>query len=248
MAQGHCEAVLPTAWRMWLWTDEGNRDLVARHFPSFLGLFDGYDLPIQRADAARYFYMWLYGGVYIDLDTVCLREFESLPLHPDEVTLGFLQPFSSPANRIHECTSTPPVSCLSHHSEGIPNAFLAAPPRHPFFAHVIHSLAGSRNASYRGHRPHPNPSTGPRFLTSRVREWAAMGHGGLRVLRNPIIYNSLWTDRRHWCGWGAARPEEQPTGARLEKFAQCAAMAPEAALTTFWAHGWAVPGGGRGNT
>ena len=72
--QEHCERVLPADWEMWLWTDEANRQLIARHFPSFLTLYDAYDLHIKRVDAVRFFYMWLYGGVcaHILPATCCL--------------------------------------------------------------------------------------------------------------------------------------------------------------------------------
>ena len=57
--QQHSESV--HGWRTWLWTDEGNRDLIRKEFPSFIGLFDSYDMNIKRIDAVRYFYMFLYG-------------------------------------------------------------------------------------------------------------------------------------------------------------------------------------------
>jgi inositol phosphorylceramide mannosyltransferase catalytic subunit len=37
-----------------------------------LETFDGYQFPIQRADAIRYFVLAYYGGIYIDLDDVRL--------------------------------------------------------------------------------------------------------------------------------------------------------------------------------
>ena len=35
-------------------------------------MYDGYPNPIQRADASRLVYMYLFGGVYADLDFECL--------------------------------------------------------------------------------------------------------------------------------------------------------------------------------
>lgn len=64
-----------------LWTDEDNRAFIQQHYPWFLPVYDAYgpvDRGIKRADAVRIFYMWHFGGVYADLDSVCLRPFESL--------------------------------------------------------------------------------------------------------------------------------------------------------------------------
>lgn len=51
-----------------LWTDENGRKLIKEHFPFFLQAYDNYEFGIQRADATRYFVMYMYGGIYADLD------------------------------------------------------------------------------------------------------------------------------------------------------------------------------------
>lgn len=51
-----------------LWTDKNARELIVEHYPWFLETYDGYDHNINRADAARYFILHFYGGIYADLD------------------------------------------------------------------------------------------------------------------------------------------------------------------------------------
>ena len=63
-----CNRVLPAGWQLWLWTDEDNRELIAREFPSFLRFYDKLDVMIKRADAVRYFYLYRFGGVYMDTE------------------------------------------------------------------------------------------------------------------------------------------------------------------------------------
>ncbi|EOD04462.1 hypothetical protein EMIHUDRAFT_259582, partial [Emiliania huxleyi CCMP1516] len=75
--RARCARVLPANWTLFLWSDDANRRLVQTFFPSFLSTYDGYDSHIKRVDAARYFYLYLFGGVYIDLDVHCLRPFEA---------------------------------------------------------------------------------------------------------------------------------------------------------------------------
>ena len=77
--------------------------------------------------------------------------------------------------------------CISRFSELVPNAFLAAPPRHPFFAFVIHRLASSTNKSFGRYRSHPSSATGPRFLTQAVVDWYKLQLGGLTMMCAPWL-------------------------------------------------------------
>ena len=64
-----------------MWTDEKSRELIVAEYPWFLETFDGYAHPIQRADAIRYFVLAHFGGIYIDLDDVCIST-QNLPILP----------------------------------------------------------------------------------------------------------------------------------------------------------------------
>ena len=65
-----------------LWTDASSREFIANEYPWFLDTFDGYTYPIQRADAIRYFVLYHYGGIYVDLDIGCLRPMDDLLYYP----------------------------------------------------------------------------------------------------------------------------------------------------------------------
>lgn len=53
-----------------LWTADDRRALVADKFSWYLPTFDALKMNVQRADAWRYFALYVYGGIYIDLDFV----------------------------------------------------------------------------------------------------------------------------------------------------------------------------------
>jgi mannosyltransferase OCH1-like enzyme len=53
------------------WDARAARALAARDFPVLLPIFDGYGHPVQRADAARWMALYVYGGVYADTDVEC---------------------------------------------------------------------------------------------------------------------------------------------------------------------------------
>ncbi len=52
------------------WSDEDNLNFVKEYFPDFVETFVGYKHPIQRADAIRYMILYVYGGIYSDLDII----------------------------------------------------------------------------------------------------------------------------------------------------------------------------------
>lgn len=60
------------------WSDEDNRNLIQQYYPWFLDTYDAYPAPIQRADAARYFAVLHYGGIYADMDILPIRNVDPL--------------------------------------------------------------------------------------------------------------------------------------------------------------------------
>ncbi|MBA3756164.1 MAG: hypothetical protein H0X02_08070 [Nitrosomonas sp.] len=65
-------------WRYVLLTDVDNLAFVKLHFPDFLNTFIGFEYDIQRADAIRYMWLYVNGGVYLDLDLQPLKSFNKL--------------------------------------------------------------------------------------------------------------------------------------------------------------------------
>ena len=64
-----------------LFTDDDNINIVTHYFPDFLETYTQLKQNIQRADAIRYMYMYIWGGIYLDLDYVALRSFDEIHLH-----------------------------------------------------------------------------------------------------------------------------------------------------------------------
>ena len=65
-------------WEYRFWSDEDNRELIRTKYPWFLPTYDSYRHGISRADAARYFVILTYCGVYSDLDVQPLRDMSTL--------------------------------------------------------------------------------------------------------------------------------------------------------------------------
>ncbi|HOP46996.1 MAG TPA: glycosyltransferase [Desulfobacteraceae bacterium] len=112
------------SWEYRLWSDDDNRRFIEASFSWFLPFYDNYSLDIQRADAVRYFILYKYGGIYVDLDVECFRPIESL-LEENECVFGL----------------EPPMHCVFHGKDKIiSNAFMAVVPGHPFFYEISKEL------------------------------------------------------------------------------------------------------------
>ena len=59
-------------------SDEENLDFVKTHFPDYLSLYLNLPRDIMRADVIRYMWLYIKGGVYIDLDYEAIKPFDSL--------------------------------------------------------------------------------------------------------------------------------------------------------------------------
>lgn len=74
-------------WEYVLMTDDDNREFIKQHFPDFLPYYDKFEYPIQRADAIRYCFLAVHGGVYMDLDIELQKPLDDLFTSDSEVYL-----------------------------------------------------------------------------------------------------------------------------------------------------------------
>lgn len=124
-------------------------------YPWFVDTWDGYVFPIQRADSIRYFILHHYGGVYLDMDTICN---ESLPLQELE---------SGPSEHVALFQSTLPT--------GVTNDLLVSSARHPAYATAISQLPFFHHLTRFWARLMPYcaimMSSGPLFLSLMVKDY-----------------------------------------------------------------------------
>lgn len=74
-------------WKYVLMTDEDNRNFVKKHFPDFLPYYDNFPHAIQKSDAFRYCWLYVRGGIYMDLDFEVLHPLDSFFTSDIEVYL-----------------------------------------------------------------------------------------------------------------------------------------------------------------
>ena len=150
-------------WKYKLWTDEDNRNFIKNNYPWFLKTYDSYDINIKRIDAVRYFLLHHFGGVYIDLDFICLKKLDPLIKNNNAVFGYQLKDKSS-----------------------IANAFMISPSKHNLFKQIINNLESKKDK-------HVLKATGPAFLTENINIYLKKLKNNsnkidIDVLPMPLIY------------------------------------------------------------
>lgn len=102
-------------WKYVLMTDTDNRNMIAEFFPTFLPYYDKFPYAIQRADAMRYCFLYLYGGVYIDLDMELTQD---------------LEPFLESNSDLYFINSGNVTDCIT-------NSFLISRSKHPIWLEML---------------------------------------------------------------------------------------------------------------
>lgn len=214
-----------------LWDDADNRAFIAREFAWFLPVYDAYPAEIYRADAVRYFHLYLHGGIYADMDTECLQPLDELCTRRG-VVLGRM-------------------GADDGFSHAVPNAIMASAPRAEFWLLAIALLRAT--ARYQGR---PELLTGPVLLQSALRLYEARdpllvpnliqevaerllphqqpapGRSTLELLPARCWYPLAWNDpvhdlvRTRVLAGGPLQPGERE---RLFR---------GASMVTYWAHTW----------
>jgi hypothetical protein len=173
-----CKALHPD-YQFILWTEKSGRELLQRSFPEFLPTYDKYPYTIQQADIIRYFFLYEYGGIYLDLDVECKRRLDYLRQY--DVVLPKTWPI------------------------GLSMDVLIAAPKQPFYKQVQEALpwwAHTWGSKY----PTVMFSTGPMFLTWQAMLYP--DRKGLSILPVPLYgkwthsavaffehyYASMWHD------------------------------------------------------
>lgn len=57
------------------WNDDANEQLVKNHYPQYYDSYKNFALDIIRIDFARFCILHKYGGIYVDMDMYCYKNF-----------------------------------------------------------------------------------------------------------------------------------------------------------------------------
>lgn len=170
-----------------LWTDESAREFIATYYTWFIEVYDSYPHNIQRVDAARYFILHHFGGIYLDCDVGCRTQLDFFRFQ----SIDALFPITSPI--------------------GVSNDVMFAIPEHPFFDFLIHQLA-NYNVNWLFKYPTVMFTTGPGFLSYMLYLYSFTSQGSSNddhdhiALLDNFAYtevNFFHVEGSSWHGWDA---------------------------------------------
>ncbi|KAK9328282.1 nucleotide-diphospho-sugar transferase [Lipomyces starkeyi] len=182
-------------WQWVLWTDEDNLNLVKQYFPWFLEYYQKLPGEIYRADLVRNMYMYLYGGMYADLDIECLRPANELFETYNITTV----PYKSTYDGSHHRTSNTQqerkaffgrMGTNDTFDHSIPNAWMASTPGHPFFLLSLDSVIEKLKGEIPG-KITAEHLTGPialrRYINLYLKKYKDSDELDQRMNKNPIV-------------------------------------------------------------
>jgi len=145
-------------WEYRFYDDRQCREVLERHCPYFLPLYDSYNLPVQKADIFRIIVVNTFGGFYMDMDVECLFPLNEL--------CEFRSVFGE------EITLTEEESARKGHLERlrVANFMFGSEPGHPFLLYILRELA---RESLREIRREDDvlDSTGPGLITTVYHDY-----------------------------------------------------------------------------
>ena len=160
-------------WTTILWTDATIRSFLTEHYSNFLPVYDSYPYNIQRVDAARYFILYHFGGLYLDLDVSCRekKDIEDLVRVMESIERQSMFPLTNPI--------------------GVSNDVMLASKENGFFEYLIQRL---RTTNRWFGLPYLTVlfSTGPMFLSLACMNYPNAKHDLLAL--SPELYSE--TDAR----------------------------------------------------
>ncbi|KAK3402547.1 nucleotide-diphospho-sugar transferase [Sordaria brevicollis] len=127
-------------WEYKLWTPTTSLSFLSTYYPTFLPSYLSYPHPVQRVDALRYFLLYHYGGIYLDLDNGCLP-----PISPSNTTTTNSPSSKTPINSLDPLTYFP-LWVTDGGRGALSNNILAARAGHPFWGRVVAELISGRGA------------------------------------------------------------------------------------------------------
>jgi len=108
-----------------MWNDEDIDNFIKTDFNYFYEIYKNYDQNIKRIDMVRYFILYKYGGIYVDMDYKCFKNFYNI----------------IPSNKVS--ISESPYK----ENEFLQNALMISPINHNFWLKVIDKAIERKDAN-----------------------------------------------------------------------------------------------------
>ncbi|PRP76523.1 glycosyltransferase family 32 protein [Planoprotostelium fungivorum] len=238
-------------WRWILWTNEDNLAICERYFPWFLEKFKSMKGEIYRADLSRNMYLYLYGGVYADLDQEALRPIQPLFTKAKANTEKYFDRTSGNVSTATSVAYTGTMGGGGIHS--MPNAWMASTPEHPLWLFPLITALERKDGgapeeisgpialfkSYEIYESLMKKENGEEAVWDYIKEKLGTSWRGMRkvrhaagVFRQQFIFPHAWTRSLPVCSIGNAKFKPSECKAELKTEEN------ESYAVTYWSHSW----------
>lgn len=164
------------AYRLWLDRDIDRfvQGYVAAQLPELYAIYRALPEKIMKIDFVRYLWMYVFGGIYSDLDLIYSRSVEDL-FTPNKAVYFFERAWTTGSARL---------------SVSVHQAWLASAPRHPIWLDIMDFIGESLKSG----QTEVLELTGPNGVSRAICELDLLGkYADVAVLPGNSIYQPGWT-------------------------------------------------------
>ena len=124
-------------WKYILWNSAMIDTFLFSYYPDLLPYYKKFDLMIMKIDFIKYVILYHYGGIYCDIDTICLKDINPLLKYYSNanVILTEVPPFTNFERLIISISGN-----LNYNTKYLNNGIILSKKKHPFWMKVINNI------------------------------------------------------------------------------------------------------------
>ena len=135
-----------------LWDSNKIENFLQQKYPKYLKIYNKFPLMIQKIDFAKYAILYHYGGIYVDMDVMCLKNIDGLinMNKKSEIILSKL-PYTETLNKLLNIYINYVSKYLyKYHDKLINNGIIMTISKHNYFIYLIEHISKviNKNINY----------------------------------------------------------------------------------------------------
>jgi mannosyltransferase OCH1-like enzyme len=128
-------------WKYILWNSNMINIFLFSFYPKLLPHYKNLDLMIMKIDFIKYIILYHYGGIYCDIDTICLKNIDPLIKYYNKanILLTEVPPFTNFERLVLSLSTN-----LKFNTKYLNNGILLSKKKHPFWIKVIDDIINKK--------------------------------------------------------------------------------------------------------
>jgi mannosyltransferase OCH1-like enzyme len=136
-------------WEIKFWSDSDNDEIMKKHFSWFLDTYNNFPYKIQKCDTVRACYLYIHGGVYVDMDYLPKKNISPI--------------FENTNNEIY--------LTLSATISDFTNSFMASKPKSQYWIEYLKSIQNDKVPWYYNRHFQIIAGTGPMRISNVAKKY-----------------------------------------------------------------------------